>query len=389
MTNRIYILSGGSGAGKTELLNAMLKNNPDFSITPPKYSDRDKRNSDDDIITIQTDDFNKEKYPFMYSMNNNFYGFKSRDITDCLKKGKNVFIIISDFRVIKKFKEHFGSLVSVIYIFRNMSEKELSEILKARESENIVTNKKNDITKDTENKIRKNRLYLIQKQYVENISLFDHVILNRTGKKEEMYEQLNNIVNAYSNGLVISRSNGPVIFLIAAASGAGKRTLMQAMYTLGKDSIEVIEKATNRQTQDGDGKEIKPNTTIDENFDIRYEFNNNKYGIKSSEIWNNLASGKPQIVITNMNEFHQFIKIFGQSAIGVYLHATRTQKEIFELQKKRLESGEKAKQKVRKMEEIHQGYIANIAKFKHVLLNTIDKEDLGEQMLNLIEHYQR
>ena len=387
MANRIYILSGGSGAGKTVLLNSILEKNPNTSITPPKYSDREKRNSDDDIKTIATDDFNKEEYTFVYSMNNHTYGFRSVDIIDCLKKGKNVFIIISDLRIIKDFKKYFGSLVTVIYIFRNMSESDLNKILETRNKQNEEKNKQTDISKDTENKIRKSRLYLIQRQYVENIALFDYVILNRTNKQKEMFEQLLNIVDAYSKGQVIPRSKGPVIFLIAAASGAGKRTLMQAMYTLGKRTIKVIQKSTNRTTQDDDGPEIIPNTIIDKNFDIRYEFNSNQYGIKSNEIWNNFAEGRPQIVITNMDEFNQFTEIFGRAAIGVYLHATRTQKEILELQKRKLNSEDKAKKKVQKMEEIHQGYIKNIAKFKHVLLNTIAKEDLGEQMLNLIEHY--
>ena len=390
MSNRIYILSGGSGSGKTELLNTMLKKNPNFAVTPPKYSDREKRNASDDIRTIATDDFNKEEYTFVYSMNNNIYGFKSSDIIDCLKAGKNAFIIISDLRIIEEFKKHFGSFVSVIYIFRNMTEEELNEILEARKQENEIYNNQVDITKDTEDKIRKNRLYLIQRQYVENIALFDHIILNRTGKKEEMYEQLNNIVGAYPKNQIIPRSKGPVIFLIAAASGAGKRTLMHAMYTLGKRNIKVIEKSTNRAPQDDDGPEIIPATEIetDERFDIKYQFNSNWYGIKSSEIWDNLSSGYPQIIITNMDEFHQFTKIFGQAAIGVYLHATRTQDEILELQTSKLKSEEKAKKKVQKMEEIHQGYIENIAKFKHVLLNTIEKEDLWEQMFRLIKHYQ-
>ena len=388
MANKIYILSGGSGAGKTVLLNAMLEKNPDTSITPQKYSDREKRNQDDDIKTIAIDDFNKEDYTFVYSMNNNFYGFKAIDIIDCLKKGKNVFIIISDFRIIEEIKKHFGSLVTVIYIFRNMSERELNKILETRNKQNEDVNRQTDISKDTENKIRKNRLYSIQKQYVENIALFDHVILNRTNKQEEMYEQLKNIVDAYSKGQIIPRPKGSVIFLIAAASGAGKRTLMHAMYTMGKRTIKVIQKSTNRIAQEDDGPEIIPNTIIDEKFDIHYEFNTNQYGIKSDEIWDNLAKGYPQIVITNMDEFKQFTKIFGQAAVGVYLHATRTQKEIFELQKKKLKSDEKARKKVQKMEEIHNGYINHIAEFKHVLLNTIEKEDLGMQMLNLIRYYQ-
>lgn len=384
MANRIYILSGGSGAGKTVLLNAMLSNNPKSAVTPPKYSDRKKRNPNDDINTITLDDFNNGAYTFVYSMNNNIYGFKATEIIECLEKGKNVFVIVSDLRIIEEFKKYFGSLVLVIYIFRNMSEEELNEILEARESDN-----NRDILKDTESKIRKNRLYLIQRQYVENIALFDHVILNRTNKQEEMYKQLQNVVAAYSDPEkpIIPHSKGPVIFLIAAASGAGKRTLMHAMYTLGQRSIKVISKSTDRDAQDDDGREIIPNSTIDEEFDIHYEFNSNKYGIKSREIWSNLANGYPQIVITNMDEFKQFTEIFGNLAIGVYLHATRTENEIFELQKRKLNNEEKAKKKVEKMEEIHKGYIKDIAKFKHVLLNTIEKEDLWEQMFRLIKYY--
>jgi guanylate kinase len=389
MANRIYILSGGSGSGKTEVLNAMLKKNPDTAVTPPKYSDREKRNLDDDIITIPINDFNKGKYTFVYAMNNNIYGFKASDIIKCLKKGKNVFIIISDLRIIEEIKKHFGSLVSVIYIFRNMTEDELTKILETRDKEKLDSS---SITEDTANKIRKNRLYLIQRQYVENIALFNHVILNRKDKKEEMYEQLRNIVQSYSDGKTIPRSNGPVVFLIAAASGAGKRTLMHAMYTMGRRNIKVIVKYTNRKRQDDDGPEIIPETEIDERFDIKYPFNSNWYGIKSSEIWNNLASGYSQIVITNMDEFCQFRNFFGDIAIGVYLHATRTQKEIFENQKGKLKNKEnpeeEARKKIKKMEEIQKGYIEHIADFKHVLLNTIEKEDLWEQMFRLIKYFQ-
>jgi guanylate kinase len=390
MPSRIYILSGGSGAGKTEALNLMLLDTPDTSVSLPKYSDRKNRNAEDDIVTVNTKEFNKEEFTFVYSMNNNIYGFKAIDIIEHLKNKKNVFIIVSDLRVIEEFKKHFGTLVSVIYIFRNMNEEELNEILEKRKRENTNSSSSDNIANDTESKIRKNRLYLIQRQYVENIALFDHVILNRNGKKEEMLTQLKNIVTSYSIDRKIAQIKGPVIFLIAAASGAGKRTLMHAMYTMGRRSIKVIEKYTNRQAQPDDGKEIIPSTPIelDETFDIKYQFNNNWYGLRSGDIWNNLARGYPQIVITNMDEFHQFSKIFGSAAIGVYLHATRTQEEILQLQAWKLGSKEKAEKKVEKMEIIHQGYIENISNFQHVLLNTIEKEDLWEQMFRLIKYYQ-
>ena len=51
MPNRIYILSGAPGAGKTLLLNEILKKKKETSIASPKYSTRKKRTPDDDIIT--------------------------------------------------------------------------------------------------------------------------------------------------------------------------------------------------------------------------------------------------------------------------------------------------------------------------------------------------
>jgi guanylate kinase len=205
---------------------------------------------------------------------------------------------------------------------------------------------------------------------------------------EEMYTQMENILKAYSEDIIKPRPTGPVIFMIAAASGAGKRTLMEAMYSMGRRTIKVIQKATNRNAQPGDGEEIIPNQLIDDGYAIKYNFNGKMYGIKTDSIWENLAAGHPQIIVTNMDEFHQFSKIFGRAAIGVYLHATRTQEEILDFQTKKLNNEVEARKKVEKIEIIHQGYIREIAKFKHVLLNTIEKEDLWDQMFRLIKYYQ-
>ena len=387
MPARIYVLSGGPGSGKTELLNMIRGNEALLPIIPPKYSDRPKRDEADDVVTISGDEFNEDEYTFVYSMNNKIYGFKAEDIINCLKQGRNVFFIMSDIRVIDEIKKYFGAYVSVLYVFRNMTDEEFDNILDERDSKS--KEEKQVIADDTERKIRKNRLYLIQRQYVENISLFDHVILNRKNKANEMLVQVQNIVLANNNNIMAIRPKGPVIFMIAAASGAGKRTLMQAMFSLGKKSIKVIIKATDRNAQEDDGQEIESNKKISpEEYDINYEFNNNKYGIKSADIWHNLATGYPQIIITNMNQFDRFKTIFGSAAVGVYLHATRTREEILELQTKKLKSTQKALSKVKKMEEIHQGYINNIHRFNHVLLNTIEREDLWEQMFRLIKFYQ-
>lgn len=387
MAVKIYVLCGGSGSGKTELLNMILGDKIINAVTPKKYSNRKKRNNDDDVITVNESEFSKEEFTFVYAMNDYFYSFKAGDIINLLKTGKNVFLIISDLRIVEEIKKFFGIHVCILYLFRNMTETELHKILEER---NITSPIISQEKIETEKKIRTNRLYLIQRQYVENIAMFDHVILNRTDKIDEMLTQIRILVTAplsqQSNNLI---AKGAVIFLIAAGSGAGKRTLTHAMYSLGKKSITVVRKATDRIKQEDDGPEIVCGVkNIVKNYDISYSFNKNKYGFKSSQIWDNLKKNIPQILITNMDEFYEFQNIFNGACICVYLHATRTERQILNWQEKKLGNKQKAKQKVQKLEEIHQGYIKNIHRFNHVLLNTIEKEDLWEQMFRLIKYYQ-
>ncbi len=379
-SSKIYILVGGAGSGKTTLLNLVKESSSIKSQIPTKYSTRDKRGKEDDIEKIS---FSKlSSFRFVYSMQDNFYGFKQEDLIEPLKKGLNVFIIISDLRTIREMQAFFGELVIVLYIFRNMTQEEFELILKERKKG------KKEKSNKSEN-IRKNRLYLIQRQYIENITTFDNVILNRKNNSSEMLEQVKNIVNNSSNNHFTKNKKGPVIFLIAAASGAGKRTLMNAMWNLGRKSITVIKKETNRDKQLGDGDEIIPGVKDlkEKNYEITYPFNENLYGIDTEQIWDNLKLGLPQIVITNMQQFEKFKQIFGNLTVNIYLHSTRTKEEILEFQTKKLKSEEKAIRKVQKIDVVHSDYIENISKFRHILLNTIEKEDLWDQMFNLINSY--
>ena len=104
-------------------------------------------------------------------------------------------------------------------------------------------------------------------------------------------------------------------------------------------------------------------------------------------MWQSLAEGRPQILITNIQQFARFREIFGDLVVSVYLHATRTRKELYESQLLRHHDAETAREKVKEISKIHQDYIANIASFQHVLLNTIQREDFWEQMFRLIQAY--
>lgn len=388
MPTRLYIISGASGSGKTTLLD-LIQNKATFrAVVAPKYSTRPERKVKfDDIIHVEQ--INDAEYTFVYTMNNYIYGIRPEEIMDLLGQGYNVFIILSDLRIVEDVKHFFGSLALRLYIYRNLSAGQLKKVLEERERERGIEQGNTNLF-PRQVRTRLNRLYLMQRQYVDNITLFDHVILN-TRKPQDMLEQVTNLVNGYEKGIVRKDMKGPVIFLIAAAAGAGKRTLMAAMYNLGRRRITVVEKATTRDVKyppDGeDGPEIYHVDKIDRNkFDIHYVFQNTEYGIETKKMWQNLSLGRPQILITNMQQFHRFRERFGPLVVCVYLHSTRTKKQLFEMQRKK-HGIEKAKIKVASLKHIHEDYIAHIAEFQHVLLNTLEKEDFWDQMFRLIKLY--
>lgn len=387
MSARLCIISGSSGSGKTELLG-LIQNQATFkAVLAPKYSTRDERNGEFDDIR-HVDRINDEEYTFVYPMNNYTYGIKAEEITDLLGRGYNVFIILSDLRIVEEVKQFFGSIAVSLYIFRNLSADQLEKVLEEREMARGI-NQVDTVPLERQRQTRLNRLYFIQRKYVDNITLFDHIILN-IREPRDMLQQVANLVKGYENGIVHKDMRGPVIFLIAAAPGAGKRTLMTAMYDFGRKSITVVEKATTRTIHDDDGPEIYHVDEIDPNkFNINYSFHDKytEYGIETERMWQNLSKGRSQIIITNMQQFHKFREMFGPLVVCVYLHATRTLKQLFEWQVERHGDEEKAKRKVEELDRIHQDYISNIAEFQHVLLNTLEKEDFWEQMLRLMRFY--
>lgn len=383
------MISGHSGSGKTTLLSLLQNQDVFKAVVAPKYSTRPERKDEfDDIKHVDT--INHEEYTFVYPMNNYTYGIKAEEIAEILGQGYNVFIILSDLRIVDEVKQFFGSIAVSLYIYRNLSAHQLKNILEKREITRGI-NQDDTVPFERQKQTRLNRLYLMQRQYVDNITLFDHVILN-TRRIQDLLQQVTKLVGGYEKGLVHKGMKGPVIFLIAAAPGAGKRTLMSAMFDLQK-SMTVVRKATTRQKHDDDGDEIYHVDEIDpDKFDINYMFHDQdtEYGIETAIMWQNLSEGRTQMLVTNMQQFYKFHEKFNPLLVCVYLHATSTRKQLkqlFELQVKRHGNKEKAKRKINELDNIHQNYIDHIVEFQHVLLNTLEKEDFWEQMLRLMRFY--
>lgn len=438
MSGRLYILTGASGSGKTELLNALINNSKYNIDKAKKYSTRAKRNDNDDIIYKESID--TRNFDLVYNLSNVRYGINYKDIEDQLALNKNTFIIISYVRVIKKLKEHFAGNVSVIYISSAIDSKKLNDIHTKRyletfkPSENqilklwdqfkrlkssvelknwkMLLSCMSELSDDWKQvlplndslEVRTVKLRDFHKTYLDHIYLFDHVILNYKFdegdiKGYDMYRQGCNIMEYYQNCSSVSkRKNKPVIFVIAAASVAGKGTLLETINdTLDPKTVSILTKKAKRDQKNSDKRDgmvaIGVNGVFDESFDIRWEFHKEnesdkgtEYAISSQEIEKNIKKNNTQIVISNMQQFSMFREKYGNRVVFIYLHRlqSREDKEKYLIEH---EVAENAKTKLNESDKVYEDYIEKISEFDHVLLNTSFQEDLYEQIFTLIEHY--
>ena len=114
-----------------------IANQPTFKAAiAPKYSTRPQRvNEFDD--TNHVSEINDEEYTFVYPLQTSVYAIKAEEITARLAQGYNVFVALSDLRLVEEVKRYFGSLAVKFYIYRNLSSRQLRQILDERESGEI------------------------------------------------------------------------------------------------------------------------------------------------------------------------------------------------------------------------------------------------------------
>ncbi len=440
MKGRLFILNGASGSGKTELLNNLQKKNEFNIVKANKYSTRDRRNDNDDIIHCSNID--STNFDLVYNLSGNRYGIKYSEIEKQLNENKNVFLILSYIRIVKILKQRYKDNVTVIYISSALDSERLNKI-------NIERNLKefNHSKDDIENlrlqfkrlkssveltqweklfecmselnsdwkkfiplndslEIRTAKIRDFHKSYLDNIHIYDHVILNykfdegENGiKGYDMYRQGCNIMNYYlKGGISKSQKLKPVIFVVAAAPVAGKGILLETIGdTINKSIISIILKQGKREKKDKDKRDgmiaIGKNGVFDEVYDIRWEFHKDEitgkgteYAISSKQINENSNNGCSQIVISNMEQFEMFNNKYGERIVFIYLHRlqSREDREKFLIEH---EGEQEANKKLTESDKVYEDYIEKLVQFDHVLLNTSFQEDLYEQIFTLIDHY--
>lgn len=455
---KLYILCGSSGCGKTTLMNSMTSTDLKSpskkynAVRAPKYSERDvrkKKGEIDDITHVDKIDLNI--FSIAYAMNHTKYALKYSEIKQILNKGINVFVVVSDLRAIRHIKNHFNSDAKAIYVSSDIDAERLKRYQLERQgfmpdidqkyilsnhfvklaaisrlgwwervTESILELEKDWHSYATDSKSTKIRIQRIRAthiRYIEHLSIFDHVILNYTeGKPEEMIVQMENIMKSDTDTAKNKKKiNFPPIFIVTAASGAGKGTLMEMLNLIGSDNISIVSKLATREPKNDDKRDgmiaLSRNQDHDEpiwpkwwnsgmkstagqvefpeEYDLRWDFHNCDYAVSSKEINKNLEKGISQIFVSNMGQIANFKKKWPDNCVFIYLHRLNSAEDHRKfIENKWKNSPDNIEERIREKIKVHNDYIDNIAEIHHVLLNTSFEEDLHEQMFNLIRYYQ-
>ena len=182
----IFLIVGSSGSGKGTLLRALRDMGERHVTIISKQTTRESKTTDgDEMISIYPKKKFDPKFDIIYGNYLSKYAICSSNIWENILKGKFQVLIVSNLKAIKKLYDHFGSLIKLIYLFSPVDKEQLGKHLK-----DIATEEKKEI------EVRKSKIKVIHNYYLDNITVFDHVLLN-IQEPEDLCDQIFKLFQYY------------------------------------------------------------------------------------------------------------------------------------------------------------------------------------------------
>jgi guanylate kinase len=179
----IITITGPSGAGKSTLLRYIMnKRRKGFEpVIIRKFTDRMPHKDDGNEVKCvkeipQNCDLKYMQYGF-------YYGLELNTLYEHIKIGRSPIVILNDVRAVEDVKNAFGGIVRSLFIFRESPDEDRFR--------GIADAKGLDLDEIKERLLKAQTLYRI---YIENIHIFDHVIIN-SGTTQELRFLVKLIVN--------------------------------------------------------------------------------------------------------------------------------------------------------------------------------------------------
>lgn len=184
------------------------------------------------------------------------YGVSLETLKNLLNQNKTPVIVVNDVRVVEEIKSKFKGRVLSLFLFRK-----IPELKDFKSTSNLRGNvNRNEVKKRFEKAVA------IYRTYIENITLFNRVILNVKDYSGEIGEidftglQIHNIIKGVlSNRILLERSNKDKkkkMFIISGSAASGKDEIIRAVEKLGKIQAFILPKYTTRIQEPDDGKEM-------------------------------------------------------------------------------------------------------------------------------------
>ena len=293
----IITLTGPSGCGKTtvmtkimDLRNLLIKDGIHFEpCLLKKYVTRPMRRGEikDQIEGKPLDIISVDSIPkdcdLKYQTYGDQYAIRLKDIRKLLEEGKCPVVVINDVRVVEELKREFPNQVLALFLFREIPKKESFD----KEAKN-----RGDKSQKTDERF--NKATSIYRTYIENIGVFNRVVLNVGNDNTPDYAQIqveNLIRNIICGNLNLSykRNGTPKLFIIAGHAKSGKDEIIKAVDDMGKLQASIIRKYTSRRQDEDDGNEmicrLIPSTELLNEFEYEYntEIDNLERAYKQKE----------------------------------------------------------------------------------------------------------